>query len=74
MRGDSVIITEEGGGKMCLNKLSEKTGISERVLGEIKAAAEKYSAEKVILFGSRARGDYHKKSDIDLAVYGCEDL
>ena len=26
--------------------------------------------KKVILFGSRARGDYHRASDIDLAVYG----
>lgn len=26
--------------------------------------------EKIVLFGSRARGDYHRSSDIDLAVYG----
>ena len=26
--------------------------------------------KKVILFGSRARGDYHRASDIDLAVEG----
>lgn len=26
--------------------------------------------DKVILFGSRARGDNREKSDIDLAVYG----
>ena len=26
--------------------------------------------EKVILFGSRARGDYKEKSDIDLACTG----
>lgn len=26
--------------------------------------------KKVILFGSRARGDYHRPSDIDLIVYG----
>ena len=24
----------------------------------------------MLLFGSRARGDYHRASDIDLAVYG----
>lgn len=46
------------------------TGIRERVLGEIKALAEKYGIERVILFGSRARGDYRKTSDIDLAVSG----
>lgn len=32
--------------------------------------AEKYNIEKVILFGSRARGDYKRASDIDLAVQG----
>ncbi|MGN0246610.1 MAG: nucleotidyltransferase family protein [Lachnospiraceae bacterium] len=32
--------------------------------------AEKYNVDRLILFGSRARGDYHKTSDIDLAVTG----
>ena len=47
-----------------------KTGISEQVIKEITSLAEKYDITKVILFGSRARGDYHRASDIDLAVYG----
>ena len=46
------------------------TGISEQVIKEITALAEKYAITKVVLFGSRARGDYHRASDIDLAVYG----
>lgn len=46
------------------------TGIGEQVIQEIILLAEKYAIEKVILFGSRARGDYHRASDIDLAVYG----
>lgn len=46
------------------------TGISEEVIKEIIALAEKYAITKVILFGSRARGDYYRASDIDLAVYG----
>ncbi|QKE76183.1 nucleotidyltransferase domain-containing protein (plasmid) [Arthrobacter citreus] len=25
--------------------------------------------EKIVLFGSRARGDYHKTSDIDIAIF-----
>lgn len=29
-----------------------------------------YGAQKVVLFGSRARGDEHPGSDIDIAVYG----
>jgi len=45
-------------------------GIKEKVLIEIKELAEKYNIEKVILFGSRARGDYRERSDIDLAVTG----
>lgn len=48
----------------------EQTGIREKVLQEIRELAQKYEIEQVILFGSRARGDYHRTSDIDLAVRG----
>ena len=47
-----------------------ENGISEQVIKEIIDLAHKHSIEKVVLFGSRARGDYHRASDIDLAVYG----
>ena len=46
------------------------TGITEQVIKEIVLLARKHNIEKVVLFGSRARGDYHRASDIDLAVYG----
>ena len=46
------------------------TGIREIVLEEICNLAKKYQVKQVILFGSRARGDYRKTSDIDLAVTG----
>lgn len=46
------------------------TGIRTEVLEEIRRIAEKYEIEKVLLFGSRARGDYKRTSDIDLAVSG----
>ena len=46
------------------------TGINEKVLREIQELADRYKIHRVILFGSRARGDYHKTSDIDLAVRG----
>ena len=36
----------------------------------IKKTAEKFGLTKVILFGSRARGDNKPRSDIDLAVEG----
>lgn len=48
----------------------KETGIKAEVLEEISQIAQKYCIEKVIPFGSRARGTYHRASDIDLAVYG----
>lgn len=45
-------------------------GIREQALKEIKEIAEECQLEKLILFGSRARGDYKRTSDIDLAVKG----
>lgn len=37
---------------------------------DLPALAQEYGLEKVILFGSRARGDHRARSDIDLAVSG----
>ncbi len=45
-------------------------GIREVVLEEICQLAETYELKKVLLFGSRARGDFWRASDIDLAVLG----
>lgn len=47
-----------------------KYNIPERVLRDISTFAKKYSIDKIILFGSRARGDNTDRSDIDIAVYG----
>ncbi len=47
-----------------------KTGIKPIVIEEICEIARKYNVKKVILFGSRARGNFKEKSDIDLAVKG----
>ena len=47
-----------------------QTGIKDRVINEIREHAKTNHVEKVILFGSRARGDFRPKSDIDLAVLG----
>lgn len=47
-----------------------QTGIKPEVIEEIRNIARKYNVEKVILFGSRARGDYSRASDIDLAIHG----
>ena len=48
----------------------KKHGIQDIVITEIIDLARKYNLDKVILFGSRARGDYKSRSDIDLAVTG----
>ena len=40
-----------------------------KVYDEIRRIAKKYHISKIILFGSRARGDNSPKSDIDIAVY-----
>ncbi len=37
---------------------------------QIAQLGARYGATKIVLFGSRARGDNHPRSDIDLAIYG----
>ena len=37
---------------------------------EITEIAKRNQIQEIILFGSRARGDYNRTSDIDLAVTG----
>ena len=46
------------------------SGIRPAVLREIRSLAEAYGMRRVVLFGSRARGDFRPKSDVDLAVSG----
>ncbi len=55
---------------MTKQNLYNGTGIKQNIVEEIVWLAEKYGVEKVILFGSRARGDYKERSDIDLAFCG----
>lgn len=40
------------------------------LLAPLSALAQSAGAARVVLFGSRARGDNLPRSDIDLAVYG----
>lgn len=42
----------------------------EQIYRQLGVLARQYGARKLVLFGSRARGDFHERSDIDLAVYG----
>lgn len=50
--------------------MPENTGIREEVLKELCDLAKDCRIKQVVLFGSRARGDYNRTSDIDLAVSG----
>ena len=42
----------------------------EELYNQLAALAKRYGAKRLVLFGSRARGDNRPNSDIDLAVYG----
>lgn len=54
---------------MEMDRVAE-TGIREQVIMEICEIAKRCQIDKVLLFGSRARGDFKRTSDIDLAVAG----
>lgn len=41
---------------------------------QIAAIGRRLGADRVVLFGSRARGDNRERSDIDLAVFGLEPI
>ena len=47
-----------------------KYGLSKEIYQEIDKIVKKYSNYEFILYGSRARGDFKKTSDIDIAVKG----
>ena len=47
--------------------MNEKFGLNEQTYLKIKKALNKFGF-KFLIFGSRARGDYKKQSDIDIAV------
>ncbi len=51
-------------------KIPEKFGLPQKIINEIISAAKENKIEKIFLFGSRARGDFNEKSDIDIAISG----
>jgi predicted nucleotidyltransferase len=56
----------------CSKKLNPRTATDDKVLRGFRAALnELYGdrSERVVLFGSRARGDAHEASDYDIAVF-----
>lgn len=51
------------------NRVLSATGLSEAVIGKIQAVFEQYpEIESVLLYGSRAKGNYRPGSDIDLTI------
>ena len=45
--------------------------VDKKLIEELTAFLKKYDRiEKVVLFGSRARGDNTERSDYDIAIYG----
>ena len=44
--------------------------LTKSIINDIEKLAIDCNIEKVILFGSRARGDNKERSDIDLAITG----
>ena len=47
-----------------------KYNLPQRVQRDIRRIAEENGIERVILFGSRAKGTHTERSDIDIAVCG----
>lgn len=51
----------------------EQFGIKESIIEDIVNIIKKHKeVTKAVIFGSRARGDYKKASDIDIALFGEE--
>lgn len=49
----------------------DKFGLSEKTIKIITELFKKYDQiDRVIIFGSRARGNFKNSSDIDLAIFG----
>ena len=46
-----------------------KYGLEESIIEQILNIINKYNKYNFKLFGSRARGDYSEKSDIDIAIF-----
>ena len=55
--------------------MNERYGLPEETIAMIAAVFTRHpEVERVILYGSRAKGNYRSGSDIDLALQGGEDL
>lgn len=48
--------------------------LSDALVRQIHDLAAQSGASRLVLFGSRARGDHRERSDIDLAVWGLQGM
>ena len=44
----------------------------DKTIEQVKQLAHRYGVPKLVLFGSRARGDYRARSDYDFAVWAAQ--
>ncbi len=52
-------------------KIESAYGLSSKAIARIRQVfAETPAVEKVVIYGSRAKGDYRPESDIDLTIIG----
>lgn len=55
--------------------MTDRFGLKEPTIEKIRSVFANYpQVEKVVLYGSRAKGNYKLSSDIDLTLLGGEDL
>jgi predicted nucleotidyltransferase len=74
-RGDAAGLEfQSGEGMKSFQKLSLVKREREAIQSAVQVLRDKFSLEKVILFGSRARGDYDEHSDIDLLIVSSQKL
>ena len=58
-----------------MGEFEKSYGLDKKLIDEILNVILKYTnPKKVIIFGSRARGDFKKTSDIDIAIDSEEDV
>ncbi len=70
---EAILEEKQVGRVLAYAKLLNESGLAKKVIDGIFDVARKNNIKKILLFGSRARGDYGRASDIDLAASG-EDI
>ena len=55
--------------------MTARFGLKEKTIKKICTVFSAYpQVDKVVIYGSRAKGNYQTGSDIDLTIFGAEDL